>query len=311
MNLWLKRLALAGVAVGVVLTGLGGLAAWRPPLDIVNDGFPFWFTGLIVVAWLSVRAGDWRLILTATALIAINAATTLATLQGAADAAPAGSERALRVLTFNLWRGNSRIEDVAKFLAEADADAVVLQEVTREHGDVLRARLKAAYPHNAGDQHLIILSKHPILAEGQIDRPGFPPWSALMLRWVRIEVEGTAVEIAGVHLARPFYPTLQEEDLERLIAFALDHNGPLILAGDFNMTPWTEKLNRLIRTTGLRRYNTFHFTWPLKRKSLPLVPFVTIDNVLASPDFAKIATRVGPSLGSDHRPVIADLAFSP
>jgi hypothetical protein len=48
-------------------------------------------------------------------------------LQGAAQDAAPGSERALRVVTFNLWGGNDRIDDVAKFLRDNGADAVVLQ----------------------------------------------------------------------------------------------------------------------------------------------------------------------------------------
>ena len=132
--------------------------------------------------------------------------------QGAATDAAPGSQRFMRVVTFNLWGGNDRIDDVAKFLAAAEADAVVLQEVTREHGTMLRQALQSLYPFSLGESSIVILSKHPILAEGRIDRPGFPSWNSLMLRWARIDVNGTGMELAGVHLARPFYPTLQEED---------------------------------------------------------------------------------------------------
>jgi endonuclease/exonuclease/phosphatase (EEP) superfamily protein YafD len=131
-----------------------------------------------------------------------------------------------------------------------------------------------------------------------------------MLRWVRLEVNGATFELAGVHLARPFYPELQETDVEALVAFAASRDTPLIIAGDFNMSPWTEKLRRLGRLAGLRRYNTFQLTWPLRRGRLPLLPLVAIDNVLASPSFDKIATTGGPRLGSDHMPVIVDLALS-
>jgi endonuclease/exonuclease/phosphatase (EEP) superfamily protein YafD len=54
----------------------------------------------------------------------------------------------------------------------------------------------------------------------------------------------------------------------------------------------------------------FYLTWPLRRGALPLLPLVAIDNVLASPHFAKIATVGRPRLGSDHRPAIVDLALS-
>jgi endonuclease/exonuclease/phosphatase (EEP) superfamily protein YafD len=84
----------------------------------------------------------------------------------------------------------------------------------------------------------------------------------------------------------------------------------LIVAGDFNMSPWTEKLRRLGRSAGLRRYNNFRLTWPMRRGELPLLPLVAIDNVLASPNFDKIATIGGPRLGSDHLPVVVDLALS-
>jgi endonuclease/exonuclease/phosphatase (EEP) superfamily protein YafD len=81
------------------------------------------------------------------------------------------------------------------------------------------------------------------------------------------------------------------------------------MAGDFNMSPWAEKLQRFERASGLARYNTFHFTWPMERGDVPLLPFVAVDNVFASPSFAKISVTGGPRLGSDHRPIIVDLAL--
>jgi endonuclease/exonuclease/phosphatase family metal-dependent hydrolase len=130
-----------------------------------------------------------------------------------------------------------------------------------------------------------------------------------MVRWVQLEVNGTKFELAGIHLARPFYPELQQEDVAALIAFATSRTLPLVVAGDFNMSPWTEKLGRFERSSGLKRYNTFHLTWPMQKRSLPLVPLVAIDNVFASPRFARIAVVPGPRLGSDHRPITADLAL--
>ena len=129
---------------------------------------------------------------------------------------------------------------------------------------LLRQALQSRYPYSVGDWGIIILSKHPILADGRIDRPGYPPWISLMVRWIRIEVNGTPFDLAGVHLARPFYPELQQEDVAALIAFANSRTLPLVMAGDFNMSPWTEKLGRFERSSGLKRYNTFHLTWPMR-----------------------------------------------
>jgi endonuclease/exonuclease/phosphatase (EEP) superfamily protein YafD len=303
-------LAGLGLAFGAVLTGLGWLAQWWPALDLINNGLPLLAAGTIVLFGLALLVRDWRFIVPAALLAAINVGLIFAGLQGVAAEAAPGSQRFLRVVTFNLWRGNDRMDDVAQFLAEADADAVVLQEVTREHGTALRQALGPRYPHSLGDRGLVILSKHPILAEGRIDRPGYPPWISLMLRWARLDVNGTIFELAGVHLARPFYPELQEQDIEALTEFVRSRTLPLVVAGDFNMSPWTKKLASFTRSTDLERYNTFYLTWPMRRWNVQLLPLVAIDNVFASPHFAKIATTGAPRLGSDHRAVIADIALA-
>ncbi len=124
-----------------------------------------------------------------------------------------------------------------------------------------------------------------------------------MIRWARIELNGTTFELAGIHLTRPFYAELQQQDIAALIAFARSRTLPLVMAGDFNMSPWTEKLGRFERSSGLKRYNTFHFTWPMQEGGVPVLPLVAIDNVFASPQFARIkpssrpAARLRPPAG--------------
>jgi endonuclease/exonuclease/phosphatase (EEP) superfamily protein YafD len=311
MKAWLKGVTVAGLLLGAGLTLLGVLARWWPALDLVNNGLLFVTVGAIALLCLALAAHNWRLVLAAAFLAAVNVTLVIAALPGAAAQAAPDSPRFLRVATFNLWRHNDRMDEVAKFLADTDADAVVLQEITKPHGTVLRQALHTRYPFSVGDWGIVILSKHPILAEGRIDRPGYPPWISLMLRWVRIEVNGTPLDLAGVHLTRPFYAELQQQDITALIAFANSRTLPLVMAGDFNMSPWTEKLGRFERSSGLKRYNTFHLTWPMARGTLPLLPLVAIDNVFASPQFARIAVAPGPRLGSDHRPIVADLALQP
>lgn len=213
-------------------------------------------------------------------------------------------------MTFNLLFGNDRIDGIDKFLNQTDADIVVLQEVTKDHLIPLHQGLDPRYPHSRGEFGLVIFSKYPIRADGRVDRPNYPEWISLMARWVELDVNGTAVELVGVHLARPFYPVLQVHDVTALTQFVLARKLPIIVAGDFNLTPWTDQLKRFTELTGLGRFNTFHYTWPMRWRKYPIVPLVAIDNVFASPDFANIATIGGPRLGSDHRPVIADIALA-
>ncbi|MBQ0816874.1 MAG: hypothetical protein KBT60_02745 [Methyloceanibacter sp.] len=93
------------------------------------------------------------------------------------------------------------------------------------HGDFL-ANLNTRYRHRVGEQNgLIILSKHPIPGDGRVDRVGQPPRMSLIIRWARLDVNGTPVELAGVHLARPFYPEFQQAYILALTKFA--QSGPL------------------------------------------------------------------------------------
>jgi endonuclease/exonuclease/phosphatase (EEP) superfamily protein YafD len=307
---WLRALVIAGLVFGFGVNFLGFLARLWPALDIINNGLPFVAVGALLVLALAALTRDTRLIVTAALLAVLSGMLVLFALQGAAAIAEPGSARFLRVATFNLWYGNDRMPDVVKFLEATDADVVVLQEATQQHTAMLKQALGSRYPFSVGDRGLVILSKHRILTDGRIDRAGFPPWISLMLRFVTLDIDGTTIELAGVHLARPFYPELQQQDVEALINFVRSQSLPLVVAGDFNMSPWTEKLGRFTQSTGLGRYNTFHLTWPMRRGNLTLLPLVAIDNVFASKHFAKIGTEGGPRLGSDHRPIVADLALA-
>jgi endonuclease/exonuclease/phosphatase (EEP) superfamily protein YafD len=306
----LKALAKAGLVIGATVTLIGLLARWFPALDIVNNGLPFLLAFTLIVASLAAFARSGLLTVLALLLTIINCTHFTLALQGGAEEATAGASRFLRVVTFNVWNENDRIDDIAKFLSDTDADLVVMQEMTADKWSKLRESLGSRYPYTIGDVGLVILSKHKIIENGRVDRGGFEPWNSLMLRWAVIEVNGTTVKFAGVHLARPFYPKLQYADVLTLVDFVRHQTGPLIVAGDFSLTPWTDKLRGFSEATGLKRYNSFHFTWPLHVRALTLPPFVAIDHVFASPGFAKIETRVGPRLGSDHRPVIADIALA-
>jgi endonuclease/exonuclease/phosphatase (EEP) superfamily protein YafD len=291
------------------LLALGVLARWYLALDIVNNGLPFLAAAGIALLALAFAARCRNLITASAAFLAVTFAVLISGLSGAASQAPDDAERFVRVTTFNLWGRNDRhLNKVAEFLAKTKADAVVLEEVRGHHADFIES-LAGQHPYRVGDNGLVILSKHPIVADGRVDRADEPFWMSLIIRWVRLGVNGKIVELAGVHLARPFYPELQQADIEAVTAFVQSRTGPLIVAGDFNAAPWTVKLKTFTKETGLGRFNSYYPTWPMRWQSTPLLPIVPIDNVFASSHFAKIGTTVGPRLGSDHRPVIADIAL--
>jgi endonuclease/exonuclease/phosphatase family metal-dependent hydrolase len=99
---------------------------------------------------------------------------------------------------------------------------------------------------------------------------------------------------------------------ETAVEMANEIHVPLILAGDFNMTAdsptyrqtWAVYGNAFSRSG----FGFGHTERPFKHGS----PFgIRIDHVLYGPDWQACRCWVGPELGSDHLPVIADLALKP
>jgi hypothetical protein len=74
----------SGLALAAVLTALGWLAHWLPTFDILNNGLPFLVVGTVALLLLARLLRDWRLVLPAIVLAAINIGFFVAGLQGAA-----------------------------------------------------------------------------------------------------------------------------------------------------------------------------------------------------------------------------------
>lgn len=80
-----------------------------------------------------------------------------------------------------------------------------------------------------------------------------------------------------------------------------------VVLGDFNASQWSAVMRDFRRGTGLRHSaagHGLHLTWPT---SEPLL-YVPLDHILVSEQLWVLDSRVGPVVGSDHRPVIAELA---
>ena len=116
--------------------------------------------------------------------------------------------------------------------------------------------------------------------------------------------------VAGVHPTSPLPSEAdgraRNRELEHIAEVARATGPPLIVAGDFNTTPWSPHFADLLAAAGLRNAADGHGylgTWP------PwfwpgLIP---IDHVLLKGPLAVTTLRRGPQIGSDHFPIIADL----
>jgi endonuclease/exonuclease/phosphatase (EEP) superfamily protein YafD len=289
-------------AIGIIATALGFTAAWLPAFDLVNEARPIHAgiaVGLFVVA---IALREPPLIRPTVALALLQVGLLLLPWARAADSAP-GAPPALRLVTFALG-ANDRLDEIADFVVGSSADVVLLQDVSCTAADRLIPKLKATFPaafvsaDTCAGQAL--LSKRPWLAGGQVITGARKP----LLVWARVEVANHTFTLTGARLSDALEPNEQAADVARLLAHLSSQGAAHVVAGNLSITPFAWKFAQL-QNAGLGQHATYLMNWPAQG---PL-PLALPDNVLSTQDIASMRVRLGPALGSDHRPLIADIAF--
>lgn len=292
---------------------LGQLGRWSGELDVVNDLLPLWaIPGLLAASvWLVLRPRPVAAI-AALALLAAAADRFSADWRGPSlPALPAGGP-GLRVVQFNAWKENADAAASVRWVLAQRADLVFLEEALP--GSPVLAGLARKYPYRqscsppAGCSTLI-LSRVPPIASGGLAHGDPENRGALSAAWMRVPSRCGQVQAVVAHLSRPRPWPGADRDLNEL-AGALDRLGRsrTILAGDFNRTPWSFAMARQGARFGLARATHLVPTWPNRTaigRALP--PLLPLDHLYLSRDFASRSIRRGPEIGSDHRPVVADL----
>jgi endonuclease/exonuclease/phosphatase (EEP) superfamily protein YafD len=117
------------------------------------------------------------------------------------------------------------------------------------------------------------------------------------------------VTLLSVHLRAPMRPRLaaqRNRQLQILADLSTRVEGPLVVAGDFNLTPFSPYFSDWLASTRLRDSRAeagYSASWPT---FLPLIG-IPIDHCFVTDDFAVVDLRRLPAFGSDHYPVLAHL----
>ena len=123
---------------------------------------------------------------------------------------------------------------------------------------------------------------------------------------VRVEYgpELGAVTVLAAHTMRPPHFTHQLMQMRGMSDVITAAGGAHIVLGDFNATPYSHMLQTFNELSGLELV-THLPTWP----SFVGLPQIAIDHIFISPDLRVAGPpRIGSPAGSDHYPVIAEIA---
>jgi endonuclease/exonuclease/phosphatase (EEP) superfamily protein YafD len=220
----------------------------------------------------------------------------------------------LTLLALNAWHQHGDVRRLERYLATAPADVVVLSEFGPDKRALL-ANLKAAYPFqvDCADQwpcSLALLSRLPLEAAGvgRIASEGREVRASDMPAFVWAKLAGS-LTVIGTHLHRPSRdPWLHARQVSALTHLVRNIDGPLILAGGLNTSPWSNAFRKLRAATGLAPASILMPTWPAWPLALPQV---ALDHILVSPELAVAGAGTGPAVGSDHLPVWAQIERRP
>ena len=302
------------IASGLVIWGIM-LRALFPPLDILSPLGPHAFaTG--AAAAIALMLSRWRSFFLISALGAILVTPSLLSLvaleepgeqrqpwhdalAGVRDTVPQ-----LRVLSINTWHSNTNLPGLARYLASADADVVVLSEFGPNKQPLLE-QLRTVYPHQVSCAAIwacsqVLLSRIPFVRSGT-RRPTLsnPP-----MVWAQFHV-GTVdvakLTVIGTHIYRPSRRRdWHLAQLAGLAAYVRKTEGSVIVAGDFNMTRMSQSFDDFTFASGLETPGRLLASWPAWPVPLPQFQ---LDYVFVSSDLGILDQRLGHMVGSDHLPL--------
>jgi len=309
----LLRIATAAILVGgagaavAALLAFGGSRWWL--LDLLTHFRPVYGLVLLGAAAFALAVARPRVAAVLTAVLAVNTVPMVSAVPDTADG-PTGV--ALRVLVSNVERTNTDHHALATLIVAERPDLVALVEVDRtwlEHLGPSLADLGHAADLPRSDCFGVALrSRWPLIDVEVVDA------QERMSSWIvaTLAVEGavpTTVVVAHPHppvtRARAAARDAQLAAMGRRLAAT---DGPRLLLGDLNATPWSTPMVRLLERTGLEvAGGPFgpRGTWP---SWLPVLR-LPIDHVLHDAQVRIVRHELGPDVGSDHRPVVVDLTL--
>jgi endonuclease/exonuclease/phosphatase (EEP) superfamily protein YafD len=217
-------------------------------------------------------------------------------------------------MSANVWFRNRDYQAAMDLIAAENPDIVGLLEVDDAWIGQLSA-LHARYPHKVlypedGAYGMALFSRFPLreLAPSPYVTAGTQAGI-----FVEVQLPGRSFDLLLAHLIAPTTADrakLRNRQLAGIAQMLRARGGQeQILAGDFNITPWSPyyaQLERQTRMTNAARVSGYRPTWPTGFNPLK----IPIDHFLVSGGFEITQFRTAADIGSDHLPIVLDVVVT-
>jgi endonuclease/exonuclease/phosphatase (EEP) superfamily protein YafD len=303
----LATLAFGAAGVFFLLTLAGYAGRWHPTLEAIAN-FRLHLAVLAGVLGMALglarrrRAAGFALLTTLIAAAGLGPVFDPAERPGA-QVSDGG--RPLTLLYANLRNSNPEPAALAAMLRAIDADILITSETPRAVVEGAGG-LAAAYPYRlvrsgAGEAlRTAIWSKYPLRGGVLYLNNTVAPTAAAAIADLG---GGATLGLIGAHFSRPL-ERLSRIQAEALGPMASRLGHPLIVAGDFNASPWSWVVARAAEVTGTQILGGYRVTWKGSYRT-PLGPLPEpwghqIDQILLSAGIGVVSVETLDLPGSDH-----------
>ncbi|HSJ84272.1 MAG TPA: endonuclease/exonuclease/phosphatase family protein [Acidimicrobiia bacterium] len=302
----------AVLLAAVSLASFAGRWVWW--LDVLAN-FRAQYVVVLLVLGLVIAASRWRrtgLVILSVALVNL---LFVAPLYVGSPGDPVAGAPDLRVMSLNLLSTNESYNEVIEYIEAAEPDVVLLHEASRPWEVALdSAGLDYEVVRGRSDNLIfgtLVLAREELEAVSY----GFAEGAARAIA-LEFQPEGWTVPVR-ILSSHPLAPTTADRaDLrDAQLAFAADwaaeQEGAFLVVGDLNASPWSWPFRRLVAEGSVRNSQIgfgLQASFPADSWFLLRVP---IDHLLHSDELRVRDRHLGPTLGSDHFPLIVDLEHAP
>ena len=311
----LLALAICLTLCATVLSYLGGIH-WR--FDYLAHGRVQWcaLSAVLLAAGLATVAKESiakRYIVLATGAFGRNAYPIAAfSFAPPPTVKQANGPPTLRVMAVKVNIGNRQYDAVIHDIERENPDLLLIMEVNRSWMRHL-AKIERAYPYKiaAPRQHafgMVLYSKTPFVGQ-RIEE-----WGAYRLPYIVATTrdnDGNLLRILGVHTVPPVGETAafsNHRQSRHIFDSMSDREGPIIMLGDWNDTPWSYSYRTLLSGSNFKNAAQGRLPAPTWRTGF--LGGIMIDHIFVK-KMRVGGWHTGQKIASDHRAVIADLQVIP
>lgn len=299
------------VFVGVAsIAGFLGRMNWR--LNLLSH-FRLQYALLLAVSALLLGSlRRWRWALVAVILAVVSSVPLAPFYLSHKDAVPSDTPR-LRVMLVDVTLGAAGGRDTVKtFIESANPDIIVATGVSdawmKSMEEVTLTYSNAACRPKSDTFGIAMFSRYPFARRGFATLGGETNAPCV---YAIVETPAGPLFVAGLHALPPWgaeWTSRRDRQLADVSRLLTNSAAPALVLGNFNAAPWCPAFGDLVHASGLRDSSLgwgVQPTWP----DGGFLSGLATDHCLVSSGLAVLRRATGPFVGSDHRPLVVDLAL--